>query len=48
MEITQSPLKWKGTTIAIKEISKKYTKEGLNGGIVAYENLKVDKGWNTL
>ena len=48
MEITQSPLKGKSTTIATKEISKKYTKEGLNGGIVAYEYPKVDKGWNTL
>ena len=47
MEITQSSLKGKNTTTATKEISKKYTKKGVDGGMVAYEYLKVVKGWNT-
>ena len=40
MEITQSPLKGKSTSIATKEISKKYIKKGLDGGMVVYEYLK--------
>ena len=44
MEIPQSPLKGTSATTATKEISKKYTKKGVDGGMVAYEYLKVVKG----